>query len=92
MFHPDLREAMATALKQKNMHAHQALEDLLIPRLHKINTVEGYVQLLKTFYGYFGPLEKSSDNILPHINYLTLEQGRNKSGREFPQPRHRVHS
>lgn len=58
MFHPDLREAVATALKKKTMDAHQALENLLIPKLQTISTQEDYVELLKTFYGYFSPVEK----------------------------------
>lgn len=57
MFHPDLREAVAAALKQKTMHAHEALEDLLVPCLRQINTPPDYVRLLKTFYGFFHPLE-----------------------------------
>lgn len=58
MYHPDLHEAVATALKHKTMHCHEALEDLLIPKLHQVNTTEDYGRLLKTFYGYFSPLEQ----------------------------------
>lgn len=68
MFHPDLREAVATALKKKTMDAHQALEDLLITRLQNISTQEDYGALLKTFYGYFSPVEK----IVKH--YLSPQQ------------------
>ena len=57
MFHPDLREAVTAALKRKTLHAHEALESLLIPKLGQISTAHDYARLLKTFYGYFTPLE-----------------------------------
>jgi heme oxygenase (biliverdin-IX-beta and delta-forming) len=68
MYHPDLREAVAAALKEKTMHAHKALEALLIPSLRQITTTAEYVRLLQTFYGFFSPLE----GIIEH--YLTPRQ------------------
>ena len=58
MFHPDLCEAVATALKHRTIEAHQELESLLIPKLHVVHTKVEYAQLLATFYGYFAPVEK----------------------------------
>lgn len=69
MFHPDLREAVATALKKKTMDAHQALEDLLSTRLHTIRTREDYGALLKIFYGYFSPVEKIIEH---HLSFQQL--------------------
>lgn len=59
MFHPYLCEAVATALKDKTVDAHQELEDLLIPKLHAVRSKVDYALLLQTFYGYFTPVEKS---------------------------------
>ena len=72
MFHPDLCEAVATALKHRTIEAHQELESLLIPKLHVVHTKDEYAQLLATFYGYFAPVEKLIEqfitpNLLPDI-------------------------
>jgi heme oxygenase len=76
MFHPDLREAVATALKQKTMHAHQALEDLLVPRLQQISTPGEYVRLLQTFYGFFSPLEAQIEQHLTSRQLPDLKERR----------------
>lgn len=76
MFHPDLREAVATALKRKTMHAHEALEDLLVPRLRHIHTASDYVRLLKTFYGFFHPLEVLIEQYLSSGRLPDLQERR----------------
>lgn len=78
MYHPDLREAVAAALKEKTMHAHEALEALLIPRLRQINSTAEYVRLLQTFYGFFSPLEGIIEQFLT-IRQLPDIHGRRKA-------------
>lgn len=58
------------------MHAHQALEDLLVPRLRQINTPGDYVRLLKTFYGFFHPLEALIGQYLSSGQLPDLKQRR----------------
>lgn len=79
MFYPDLREAVATALKKNTMLVHQALEDLLIPRLQKISAQEEYVLLLKTFCGFFCPLERLIDQHLSSPKLRDISQRRKAS-------------
>lgn len=76
MFHPDLREAVATALKRKTMKAHEALEDLLVPGLRQINTTQDYGRLLKTFYGYFSPLEALIEQYLTPAHLPDIKERR----------------
>jgi len=51
--------ATATALTLKNSttHNHQLLEELLVPHLQNSTTIAQYVSILKTFYGFFKPVE-----------------------------------
>lgn len=79
MYHPDLREAVATALKQQTMHAHQALEDLLVPRLRQINTTADYARLLQTFYGFFSPLESLIEQYLSPQQLPDIKERRKAS-------------
>lgn len=76
MFHPDLREAVASALKRKTMNAHEALEDLLIPGLRQINTTQDYGRLLTTFYGYFSPLEALIEQYLTPVQLPDIKERR----------------
>jgi heme oxygenase len=48
-----------TALKLKNntAHHHQLLEELLVPHLQNSTTNAQYGAILKTFYGFFKPME-----------------------------------
>ena len=69
MFHPYLCEAVATALKDNTVIAHQELEALLIPKLRAVRNRANYARLLQTFYGYFAPVEK---RIEQHISSFQL--------------------
>lgn len=79
MFHPDLSEAVATALKRKTLHAHEALEGLLIPRLRQISTAHEYTRLLRTFYGYFSPLEVLIEQYLTPAQLPDVKERRKAS-------------
>lgn len=54
-------EAPATAahlLKQQTAEPHRALEAIVLPHLHALQTLDDYNGLLKKFYGYFKPVER----------------------------------
>lgn len=53
----DVRETVATVLKQQTAREHQALEEKILPRLQGLQNMNDYAQLLKIFYGYFKPVE-----------------------------------
>lgn len=48
---------LSDKLKEETKHNHQVLEKALIARLKAIRSPQGYADLLKLFYGYFGGLE-----------------------------------
>jgi heme oxygenase (biliverdin-IX-beta and delta-forming) len=50
--------SLAQLLKSDTLLQHEATEELLIPKLNSIETVEDYADILKTFYGFYAPLEK----------------------------------
>lgn len=79
MFHPDLCEAVATALKDNTVDAHQELEALLIPKLRTACTRADYARLLKTFYGYFAPVEKRIEQYITSLQMPDIRQRRKAS-------------
>ena len=80
MFHPYLCEAVATALKDNTVYAHQELEALLIPKLGAVRSRADYARLLQCFYGYFAPVEK---RIGQHITSLQLPDIRQRRKATF---------
>ena len=72
MFHP---ETLATTvlLKQHTARTHEELEQILLPRIEGVDSIDSYHDLLKIFYGFFKPLEERvliyiDETILPDIN------------------------
>ena len=61
--------SVAQTLKHRTEENHMALEAMLLPHLHALQTPEDYSQLLKAFYGYFKPVEAL---ILHHLNKKIL--------------------
>ncbi|QXV66434.1 biliverdin-producing heme oxygenase [Mucilaginibacter sp. 21P] len=61
---------LSEKLKEETKQNHQILEKVLVGNLRSIRSKDGYINLLKMFYGYFGGLEKSIEqhvdsNLLP---------------------------
>ncbi|MGF7077701.1 biliverdin-producing heme oxygenase [Mucilaginibacter sp. UYCu711] len=50
-------ELLADQLKGRTSGAHQELEKVLVRRMRAMRGLEDYIQLLQSFYGYFGALE-----------------------------------
>ena len=57
-------------IKEATLTPHQQVEKTLVGKMKAIRSMEGYVDLLKTFYGYFGGLERQ---INEYINPSHLE-------------------
>lgn len=93
MFHP---ETLATTvlLKQHTARTHEELEQILLPRIEGVDSIESYHSLLKIFYGFFKPLEEKvlifvDDKILPDINHrrktqLILQDLQINTSRQLP--------
>lgn len=54
-------EPVAQIVKRETTPNHIALEDLLAPKLQQLSSRTGYAAILKTFYGFFQPMEKSTN-------------------------------
>ena len=76
MFRPDIREATALALKENTHDAHHALEELLIPTLRAVRTPSEYAVILKSFYGYFQPLEKYIEKFISEVQLPDIKSRR----------------
>lgn len=57
-------------IKEATLTQHQQLEKALVGKMKAIRSMDGYVDLLKMFYGYFGGLEQQ---INKYINSSNLE-------------------
>lgn len=53
----DAQEPAAQLLKNHTAKNHLALEDMLLPHLKSITSAKDYIRILKSFYGYFKPVE-----------------------------------
>jgi len=63
---------IAQAVKKKTAALHAEVEAILVPRLSTIQSIEDYSAILRTFYGYFNPLENRiqqyiTPSVLPDI-------------------------
>ncbi|RYZ31051.1 MAG: hypothetical protein EOO10_00545 [Chitinophagaceae bacterium] len=63
---------VAQVVKHETAFLHQEVEQLLIPRLNAIQSLEDYTAILQSFYAYYLPIEKAiqqqvSSSILPDI-------------------------
>lgn len=62
---------LSTILKEQTAKEHQQLEVSLVQTLKQMRHTSEYVQLLKTFYGYYTPIEPLLDK---HINESIIPQ------------------
>ena len=60
---------VAQAVKNHTAFLHNEVEQLLLPRLNAIQSLENYAAILQTFYGYYLPVEQS---IQQHISPAVL--------------------
>ena len=51
-------DSVAAVLKRETAGSHSDAERILLPRLSAIQSVADYATILKTFYGYFFPLQE----------------------------------
>ena len=63
---------VADVVKKETAFLHQEVEQLLIPRLNAIGSLEDYAAILQSFYTYYLPLEQAiqpyiSSSVLPDI-------------------------
>ncbi|GAA4332771.1 biliverdin-producing heme oxygenase [Flaviaesturariibacter amylovorans] len=65
-------------MKQETDQRHRALEARLEPQLARLSSVDAYAQLLRTFYGFYAPLETAIESVLPG-NLLPDLAGRRKA-------------
>lgn len=49
---------IAQAVKKNTAALHAEVEVILVPKLSTVQAIEDYTAILRTFYGYFQPLEK----------------------------------
>ena len=68
----EVHESVAQCLKHRTEKNHRELEELLLPILSAVKTLDDYKALLKAFYGYFKPLEAAisrhvTERVLPDI-------------------------
>jgi heme oxygenase len=49
---------LSEKLKTSTLIEHQDTEKLLVERIKSVHSKEGYVQILKIFYGFFAPVEQ----------------------------------
>ena len=60
-------KTVTEALKIRCKEAHVATEKTLIEKLKKVNSLDDYINILTTFYGYFAPVESKIEKyITPH--------------------------
>ncbi|RYY93647.1 MAG: biliverdin-producing heme oxygenase, partial [Chitinophagaceae bacterium] len=65
MVHPETHPSIAGLLKQETDQRHRALEDRLRPHFGQLTSVDAYAQLLRSFYGFYAPLETAIEERLP---------------------------
>lgn len=70
MYNPSTCEPVAASVKHFTAQAHMQLEEWILPKLTSIQTPDDYQQLLKSFYGYFKPVETLIEK---HIDGTILE-------------------
>ena len=70
-------QTAAHFLKSHTATQHQALEDVVLARLHALHTVADYAHLLQQFYGYYHPLEERIAQRLDDRDLPDLAKRRN---------------
>lgn len=72
----DVQETVASLLKHHTACEHQALEEKVLPQLQALRGLPDYIRLLKTFYGYFKPVEERIGKQLHAMQLPDLQQRR----------------
>jgi heme oxygenase (biliverdin-IX-beta and delta-forming) len=73
MFAPETYTPLAQQLKEQTLVEHMALEELIVPQIKVIQSIDDYAQLLNLFYGFNKPVEDAihsiiDSSILPDIS------------------------
>ena len=63
-------------IKEATLIQHQQVEKTLVSKMKAIRSMEGYVDLLKIFYGYFGGLEQKINSYINTSNLQDHHQRR----------------
>lgn len=71
--------SLAQLLKSETLDQHQAAEHLLYPKLDGIATEQDYSDILKTFYGFYAPLEKIIASLISCQQLPDIEERKNSS-------------
>lgn len=63
-------------IKEATLAYHQETEKILTQRLKNMRSVQDYIAVLSIFYGYFGGLEKQTDQYISSENLLDHQERR----------------
>ncbi|MFD2147727.1 biliverdin-producing heme oxygenase [Mucilaginibacter antarcticus] len=63
-------------LKEVTLANHQQTEKILVGKLKSMRSVQDYITILSSFYGYFGGLEKQIERYLNPSNMADYEERR----------------
>jgi heme oxygenase (biliverdin-IX-beta and delta-forming) len=69
--------SLAQLLKSDTLLQHEAAEEILFPRLNNIATIKDYADILKTFYGFYAPLEKLISEYITAIHLPDIRERKN---------------
>lgn len=67
---------LTDTIKEATLTQHQQLEKVLVAKMKAIRSIDGYVDLLKTFYGYFGGLEQKINTYINNSHLPDHDQRR----------------
>jgi heme oxygenase (biliverdin-IX-beta and delta-forming) len=65
---PLTQDTLSQVLKKETRLDHENAENVLFPFLNAMRTSDDYARLLKTFYGFFAPMELLIEQHLPAIH------------------------
>jgi len=65
MFATETHSPLSQQLKEQTLVEHLALEDLIVPQIRSVQTINDYIQLLNLFYGYNKPVEEAIQKRIP---------------------------
>lgn len=64
MFASETYTPLAQQLKEQTLVEHLALEDLIVPQIKAVHSINDYAQLLHLFYGFNKPVEEAIQKII----------------------------
>ena len=62
---PLTMNSVAGVLKHQTREQHRAAESILIPKLSQLRSLKDYAHLLKTYYGFYFPLQSRLASFIP---------------------------